>query len=100
MRPSGDTAMVTHTLPLARIDLHGCVTTDPELPHNDHPDVRDDGTLYLVQVADRWRVGTFHRNALGLTFTPTGGYVGWFLRYLTACYEVCGDPEPIIFYGG
>jgi hypothetical protein len=92
MPKSGD-AMVTHTLPLMHVDLREAVD-------NDHATVRDDGTLYLVKVSDRWRVGTFHRNDLGLTFTPTGGHVGWLLRYLTACYEVCRDPEPIMFYGG
>jgi hypothetical protein len=101
MRPSGDTAMVTHTLPLARIDLHGCVTTDPELPHNDHPDrARRRDAVSRASGRPVARGNVSPECVSGSRSPPRAGYVGWLLRYLTACYEVCRDPEPIIFYGG
>lgn len=36
---------------------------------NEHPDIKTDGSLYLVKVHDNWITGKFHREWYGLCFT-------------------------------
>lgn len=35
---------------------------------HEHPDIRTDGTRYLVKYNDRWHIGTFSRQWYGLNF--------------------------------